>query len=183
LENTVAYKNAKQFKNLLESTYKPTIYKETGFINKNTKNGIEIAYNIPFKLIKDQELRNNTTEGKEFKALEKLEEQQQEAVNKIVYENLEDYINDEGDAGFVITKVFQDGTVQISKLTRIQDLDELRKKLYKKAEQNYKYSVDLSIEAQERITEQLTGMLMDSVSDDLLNKKQPKIFYKEKVCY
>jgi hypothetical protein len=173
LEKSSAYRDAQKFKRLLQKSYPSSIYKENAIVNSNFKNGVEVSYNIPYKLIKDQEAKNNKVSP------EKYEEQQQKEVHKIVYQDSKDYINDEGDVGFEITTTYQDGTIQISKLTRIQDLDELLKKEYKKQQEQYQYSADLTPEAQERIIDQLTGMLMDTVSYDLLNKKQPDIFYKE----
>ena len=174
LEKSPAYKDAKEFKKLLQETYPSSVYKENATI-VNFKNGVEVVYNIPYKLIKDQEAKNNEV------TIEKYEEEQQKEVHKIVYQDSKDYINDEGDVGFEITTTYPDGTIQISKLTRIQDIDELLKKEYKKQQQQYQYSEDLTPEAQERIIDQLTGMLMDTVSYDLLNKKQPNIFYKESI--
>jgi hypothetical protein len=122
LEKSSAYRDAQKFKRLLQKSYPSSIYKENAIVNSNFKNGVEVSYNIPYKLIKDQEAKNNKVSH------EKYEEQQQKEVHKIVYQDSKDYINDEGDVGFEITTTYQDGTIQISKLTRIQDLDELLKK-------------------------------------------------------
>jgi len=172
---------ARSLKKMIEKEYSPKIYKAAAIINTSFSGGIEVSYDIPYDLIRDQVIRNNTPEEEEEEVtMEKVEKKQQEAVNDVIFEFREDYINDEGDVGYVIYRV-EDGIVQISKLTRIQDFDDLKKQQYRKNEQNYKYSEDLSIEQQEKVVDQLTGMLMDIISDDLLNNRKSEVFYKETI--
>jgi hypothetical protein len=181
----VALENAKKFKNSVEDTYSPFIYKEIAFINAKLTNGVEVSYNISEKLLKDQELRNNIDEKEDkdyYDLLLEIEEKQQEIINQIIYDNPEDYFSEDKNTGFEIYAVVN-GVIQrdISKLVRIQDLTDIQKQEYKKNESTYRYSVNLSVENQERIVDQLTGMLMDIIANDLLNNKKTEIFYKEKV--
>lgn len=184
-DQVTALENAKQFKVSVEDTYSPFIYKQIAVINTDLVDGVEVNYTITDKLLKDQEIRNNIDELSEedyYKMLAEIEEKQQELVHQIIYENPEDYLSEDKGTGFEIYAVVN-GVVQrdISKLTRIQDLDEINKRNYQLGEKNYRYSADLSVSDQEKIVEQLTGMLMDNIANDLLNGKSPQIFYTKTV--
>jgi len=179
-----SYKNANDLKNSINKKFSPKTYKESASVVK-ISDGFEVVYKVPNALIKAQELVNNSKENELTE--EKIENENKQELEKSLETIRYDIFDEEGNVGFAIAT--RKGKLQfISKLVSIEELNEYQKQRFDLKEKQYLYTSVINTKTkqpvinndqQDKITQQLTGIVLDMVADDLLNGKAATIFYKE----
>ena len=179
-----SYKNANDLKKNINKKFSPKTYKELASVVK-ISDGFEVVYKVSNALIKAQELVNNSKENELTE--EKIENENKQELEKSLETIRYDIFDEEGNVGFVIAT--RKGKLQfISKLVSIEELNEYQKQRFDLKEKQYLYTSVINTKTklpvinndqQDKITQQLTGIVLDMVADDLLNGKAANIFYKE----